>query len=50
MIDLKICRALFVKHTEKTLGEIDEAAAHDHLMNADEAIAFGICDDIGSLY
>lgn len=41
---------LLAKHTGKTLAEINEATAYDHLMNAEEAITFGICDKIGSIY
>lgn len=38
MIDLKICHTLLAKHTEKTIEEIDEATAYDHLMNDFEYI------------
>ena len=34
------------KHTGKTMHEIEMAAAYDHFMDAEEAIAFGLCDHI----
>ena len=41
---------LLAKHTGKTVDEINEATAYDHLMTAEEAITFGICDAIGTIY
>ncbi len=41
---------LLAKHTGKSLDEVSEAASYDHLMTAREAIDFGICDKIGSVY
>ena len=41
---------LLAQHTGRSIDEINEATAYDHLMTAEEAIAFGICDAIGSVY
>lgn len=41
---------LLAKHTGRTIDEINEATAYDHLMNAEEAITFGICDAIAAPY
>lgn len=37
---------LLSRHTGKSAEEIDEATAFDNFMNAEEAIAFGIVDEI----
>ena len=37
---------LLVKHTGRTIREINKATSFDNFMNADESIAFGLCDDI----
>ena len=42
----EICNSILAKHTGKTLQEINEATSFDNYMNAEEAIAFGICDSI----
>lgn len=42
----KILSEILAKHTGKSKEEIDEVTLHDHFMNAEESIAFGICDDI----
>ena len=41
---------LLAKHNGKSMDELNEATAYDHLMTAEEAITFGICDAIGSVY
>lgn len=41
-----ICNRILAEHTGKTVEEIDEATGYDHYMNAEEAVAFGICDAI----
>ena len=41
---------ILAKHTGKSVEEIDEATSFDNFMNADEAIAFGLCDEIKSLF
>ena len=45
-----ITNGILAKHTGKTVEEIDEATSFDNFMNADEAIAFGLCDEIKSLF
>lgn len=37
---------LLSQHTGKSAEEIDEATAFDNFMNAEEAISFGIVDEI----
>ena len=37
---------LLANDTEKSVKEIERAITYDNYMNADEAIAFGICDSI----
>ncbi len=41
---------ILAKHTGKTVDEINEATLFDNYMNADEAVAFGICDSIRDLF
>ena len=41
---------ILAKHTGKSLEEINKATAFDNLMSAEEAVEFGICDAIGSIY
>ena len=43
-----ITNGILAKHTGKTVEEIDEATSFDNFMNAEEAIAFGLCDEIKS--
>lgn len=38
--------SLLAKHTGKSLKEINKAAGFDNLMTAEEAVKFGICDEI----
>lgn len=45
-----VLSGILAKHTGKTIKEIDEATAFDNIMTAEEAIAFGICDEIKSIY
>ncbi len=37
-------------HTGKTVEQINEATVFDNYMSAEEAIEFGICDDIRSIF
>ena len=37
---------ILARHTGKTIREVEEASGYDHYMNAEEAIAFGICDHV----
>ncbi|MBQ2346808.1 MAG: ATP-dependent Clp protease proteolytic subunit, partial [Clostridia bacterium] len=41
---------ILAKHTGKSLEEINKATAFDNFMSAEEAVEFGICDAIGSIY
>lgn len=41
-----IINGILAKHTGRTVEEIDEATSFDNFMNADEAIEFGLCDEI----
>ena len=41
-----ICNGLLAKHTGKTLEEVNEATRFDNYMNAEQTVAFGICDEI----
>ncbi|MBP1547673.1 MAG: ATP-dependent Clp protease proteolytic subunit [Oscillospiraceae bacterium] len=46
-----IVNGILAKHTGKTLSEINRATCFDNTMNAEEAVKFGICDEITtSLY
>ncbi|MBR5509937.1 MAG: ATP-dependent Clp protease proteolytic subunit [Lachnospiraceae bacterium] len=42
----EITNGILAKHTGKTLEEINKATAYDNYMNAEQAVAFGICDRI----
>lgn len=42
----EIINGILAEHTGKTIEEINKATAFDNYMNAEEAIAFGLCDDI----
>ena len=41
-----VMNGILAKHTGKTIEEIDEATSYDHFMTPEEAIEFGICDQI----
>ncbi len=41
-----ICNGLLAKNTGKTLEEVNEATSYDNYMNAEQTVAFGICDAI----
>ena len=41
---------ILAKHTGRSIDEINEATSFDNLMTAEEAIAFGLCDAISSVY
>ncbi len=45
-----ITNGILQKHTGKTEEEIDKATAFDNYMNAQEAIDFGICDEIRNIF
>lgn len=42
----KIVNGLLAKHTGKTLEEIEQAAACERCMSAEESVKFGLCDAI----
>lgn len=41
-----ITNGILAQHTGKSLKEINKVTAHDHYMNAEESVAFGICDAV----
>lgn len=41
---------ILAEATGKSIEEINHATAYDNVMNADEAVAFGICDEIRNIY
>lgn len=45
-----ITNGILALHTGKTIEEIDEATSFDNFMNAQEAVAFGLCDEIRNLF
>ena len=42
----KLVNGSLAEHTGKTMEAIDEATSFDNFMNAEEAIAFGLCDAV----
>ena len=42
----EIVNSILAKHTGKSLSEVNKATSFDNYMNAEEAIAFGLCDAI----
>ena len=42
----KILNGILAKHTGKSLKEINKATAFDNYMNAEESVAFGLCDAV----
>ena len=44
----RITNSILAKHTGKSLQEIDAATTYDNYMNAEQSIAFGLCDEIRS--
>lgn len=41
---------ILAEATGKSIEEINRATPYDNVMNADEAVAFGICDEIKNIY
>jgi ATP-dependent Clp protease, protease subunit len=41
-----IVNTILAKYTGKSVDEINEATAFDNYMNAEESVAFGLCDAI----
>lgn len=51
ILDTKaVLNKLLAHHTGKTVDQINAATVSDNYMNAKEAIAFGLCDEIRSVY
>lgn len=46
----EITNGILAKHTGKTMEEINEATSFDNFMNANEAIEFGLCDEIRNIF
>lgn len=44
----ELLNGILAKHTGKTIEEINQATNHDNFMTAEEAIEFGLCDEIVS--
>ena len=42
----KLVNEILASHVGRTPEEIDQATAFDNYMNAEESVAFGMCDDI----
>lgn len=42
----EMLNGILSKHTGKDMAVIAEATAYDHYMNAEETVAFGICDKV----
>lgn len=45
-----ITNGILAKHTGKNMEEIDEATAFDNYMNAEEAVSFGLADEIRNIF
>ena len=45
-----ITNGILAKHTGKTVEEIDEATSFDNYMNAEEAVAFGLVDEVRNIF
>jgi ATP-dependent Clp protease protease subunit len=45
-----IINGILSEHTGKTLKEINKATSFDNYMNAEEAIKFGLCDEIRNIF
>ncbi len=44
-----LTNGILARHTGKSVEEIDEATAYDSFMNAEDAVDFGICDEIRNI-
>ena len=42
----EILNGILAEHTNKSLEEINEATSYDNYMNAEESVAFGLCDKV----
>lgn len=51
MLETKnVLNTILAKHTGKTIAEIEEATRFDNFMDAEKSIAFGLCDEIRSVF
>ena len=46
----KIINSILAKNTGRSLKEIDKATGYDNFMDAEEAVKFGICDEVRNLF
>ena len=44
----KLLNGILTKHTGKSLKEVNKATSFDNYMNAEESVAFGLCDKVVS--
>lgn len=44
----ELLNGILAEHSGKTLDEINKATDHDNFMTAEEAIEFGLCDEVVS--
>ena len=44
----ELVNGILAKHTGKTIEEINKATDHDNFMTAEEAIEFGLCDNVAT--
>lgn len=42
----EITNGILARHTGKSIKEINEITTHDHYMNANDSVEFGICDAV----
>lgn len=45
-----LINGLLAEHTGRTVDEVNEATLFDNFMTAEEAVGFGICDEIRSIF
>lgn len=51
MLETKnVLNTILAKHTGKTVEEIEEATRFDNFMDAEKSMAFGLCDEIRSVF
>lgn len=51
MLETKnVLNTILAKHTGKTVAEIEESTRFDNFMDAEKSIAFGLCDEIRSVF
>lgn len=43
---MKLLNGVLSKHTGRTMKELEKATSFDHYMDAEESVAFGICDKV----